>query len=335
MDIDIEKIEDESYKLGMGEDFGKKTESDNDKTDATIINEQMDFTYDTKVIGNIKNDNLYADPENKDFIWPENYIRINHVRWADTVLGSTASNPVIFVESFDGKTNNFDTIEFRPDKESYEADKIFVSPLIQSFIDSPFCDVAMVDRETQRYMAKVDAENLRYAAFVKSYDPEEQRLFQEWKQGTQTLNDDDEGKENTNFYANTDGTPRSVWQLLSEATTEDLFKFKLDIFEQEVVQNSENKDLRSKIRKAKSISEVCMYFQMLLNDDGTEQTTPSLLEIIQSSTPEDLFKLKLEIFETEAVQNSENRKLRSKIRKAESVSAVFAAYDEILNDTNS
>ena len=54
---------------------------------------------------------------------------------------------------------------------------------------------------------------------------------------------------------------------MSGATTEDLFKFKLDIFEQEVVQNSENRELRSKIRKAKSICEVCAAYQQLLDEE--------------------------------------------------------------------
>ena len=61
---------------------------------------------------------------------------------------------------------------------------------------------------------------------------------------------------------------KTVWQILSEATTEDLFKFKLDIFEQEIVQNSENRDLRSKIRKAKSICEVCGAYQELIDSEN-------------------------------------------------------------------
>ena len=77
------------------------------------------------------------------------------------------------------------------------------------------------------------------------YDPEENRIFEEWKQGRI----DEEG-ENTNFDQ---VNPKSVWELLSEATTEDLFKFKLDIFEQEVVQNSEDRELRSKIKDEKVI----------------------------------------------------------------------------------
>ena len=336
--MDIEQIEDESQKLGPQEtpESVMSVENTNDGNDPSYVNSGIGFSYDTKIIGTIKDDNAYADPNNSEFVWPEGYIRVNHVRWMDTINGSTASDPFISVENFDGTTHKVDVIQFRPDKESYEADKILITPIVKAFIESPFCDASMIDRETQRYMAKIDEENMRYYAFVQSYDPEEQRLFQEWKNGTnaQTANDEPD-KENTNFYANTDGTPRSVWELLSEATTEDLFKFKLDIFEQEVVQNSENKELRSKIRKAKSISEVCMYFQMLLNDDGTEQQKPSLLEVIQQSTPEDLFKLKLEIFETEAVQNSENRDLRSKIRKSESVTSVFSAYDAILNDKTS
>ena len=74
----------------------------------------------------------------------------------------------------------------------------------------------------------------------------------------------------TNFDTVSESEPRSVWELLSQATTEDLFKFKLDIFEQEVVQNSEDRELRGKIRKAKSICEVCAAYQNLLDAETTE-----------------------------------------------------------------
>ena len=99
--------------------------------------------------------------------------------------------------------------------------------------------------------------------FKKYYNPEEQRLFEEWK-----MNRDSDEDENSNFTQEDKNVePRSVWELLSEATTEDLFKFKLDIFEQEVVQNSEDRELRSKIRKAKSICEVCAAYQTLLDNE--------------------------------------------------------------------
>ena len=224
------------------------------------MNELIGFNYDTTVVGNISKDNEYANPDNNEFIWPEGYIRINTVRWADSVQGVNAKNPMLHVESFDGKTMNLDIIEYRNSKEEYEKDNLLITPIVSSFLDSPFCDPEMINRETQRYLVKLDEERIRYEAFKKTYDPEENRLFEEWKQGRF----DEEG-ENTNFDQ---VNPKSVWELLSEATTEDLFKFKLDIFEQEVVQNSEDRELRSKIRKAKSICEVCAAYQTLLDNES-------------------------------------------------------------------
>ena len=101
------------------------------------------------------------------------------------------------------------------------------------------------------------------STFRKSFDPEEQRQFEEFKSNKS------EKIEDTNF---TEPDRKSVWEVMSGATTEDLFKFKLDIFEQEVVQNSENRELRSKIRKAKSICEVCAAYQTLLDEEtGSEE----------------------------------------------------------------
>lgn len=223
------------------------------------MNELIGFNYDTTVVGNITKDNEYANPDNNEFIWPEGYIRINTVRWADSVQGVNAKNPMLHVESFNGKTMNLDIIDYRNSKEEYEKDDLLITPLISSFLDSPFCSPGMIDRETERYLVKLAEEKRRYDAFTKTYDPEEQRLFEEWK-----LNrGNDYEDENTNFGQS---NPKSVWELLSEATTEDLFKFKLDIFEQEVVQNSEDRELRSKIRKAKSICEVCAAYQTLLDN---------------------------------------------------------------------
>ena len=225
------------------------------------MNELIGFEYDSTVVGNITKDNEYANPDNKEFIWPEGYIRINTVRWADSVQGVNAENPMLHVESFNGETMNLDIIEYRNSKEEYEKNNILITPIVSSFLDSPFCDPEMINRETQRYLVKLDEERIRYDAFTKTYDPEEHRLFEEWKQGRF---DNEEG-ENTNFDQ---VNPKSVWELLSEATTEDLFKFKLDIFEQEVVQNSEDRELRSKIRKAKSICEVCAAYQTLLDNES-------------------------------------------------------------------
>ena len=231
------------------------------------INEALGYEYDTSVVGNITKDNEYADPNNNEFIWPEGYIRVNTVRWIDSIQGPNASDPMIHVESFNGIKLQLDIIQCRYSKEEFESENIHISPIHQAFLDSPFNDIDMINRETERYFVKLDEEKNRYSAFKKSFNPEEHRLFEEWKMNR------DSAEENENVNSNfnqSDVEPRSVWQLLSEASTEDLFKFKLDIFEQEVVQNSEDKELRSKIRKSKSICEVCAAYQSILDNESNK-----------------------------------------------------------------
>ena len=242
--------------------------------EATIddLNKALEFDYDTSVIGSTSKDNFYADPNNDEFIWPEDYVRINTVRWADMITGPNSPNPNLFVESFDGRINNLDLIPYKPTKEDYDKAGTPVSILIKSFLESPFNDIEMITRETTRYANKIEAEQKRYNAFIATYDPEEQRLFEEWKSGKSETNESTKTIDpvETNFDTVSESEPRSVWELLSQATTEDLFKFKLDIFEQEVVQNSEDRELRGKIRKAKSICEVCAAYQNLLDAETTE-----------------------------------------------------------------
>ena len=232
------------------------------------VNDALGYEYDTSIVGNITKDNEYADPTNLEFVWPEGYIRVNTARWADTVQGPNAVDPMIHVESFNGKQLHIDIIPCRHTKEAYNDELIHISPIIQAFLDSPFNDTEMINRETERFLVKLDEEQKRYEAFRKSFNPEEQRLFEEWKQRKDSEEVEDES---SNFNkTNENDEPRSVWELLSEATTEDLFKFKLDIFEQEVVQNSEDRELRSKIRKAKSICEVCAAYQTLLDNESNK-----------------------------------------------------------------
>ena len=47
---------------------------------------------------------------------------------------------------------------------------------------------------------------------------------------------------------------------LENLETESLFKLKLEIFEQEIVQNSENREIRTYIRKSKNVIELMHYY---------------------------------------------------------------------------
>lgn len=219
------------------------------------------FEYDTNLIGDTNSDTEYADIENKEFIWPENTFRINTARWLDSELGFNHPDRPVQVEAFNGTEVQFHVIFYKTEEEIDEDYKN--SQLHKAFIESPFYDVAILDRETGRYLDALDKTNEAFNAFRKSFIAEEQREFEEFKANKGKTTED------TNF---TEPDRKSVWEVMSGATTEDLFKFKLDIFEQEVVQNSENKDLRSKIRKAKSICEVCAAYQTLLDEEtGSEE----------------------------------------------------------------
>jgi hypothetical protein len=229
--------------------------------------ETIEFKYNVSLIGSTDKDKEYVDPDNKEMIWPEGHIRINHARWQNSTLGINDPNRSVHLETFDGEKIEFHSIQFfLPEELEKEKPAVKDSPMMKAFTGSPFYDVSVIDTETGRYLNAMDATTYAFQAWRKSFNPEEQQLFQEWKKGR---GDFSEVPENSNFETNST-EPRSVWQLLSEATTEDLFKFKLDVFEQEVVQNSENRELRSKIRKSKSICEVCAAYQALLDEESEE-----------------------------------------------------------------
>ena len=219
------------------------------------------FNYDQNLVGDLEHDTEYADENNSEFLWPEGQLRINSARWMDTELGFNTPERPVFLEVFNGKTIENHVINFKTPDEI--TDDYLSSPLHKAFCQSAFNDVSIIDRETARYQTAVEDTTEAFTAFRASFDPILEREFIEWKEAKK------QGEVSTNFETpeEPESSPRSVWELLSEATTEDLFKFKLDIFEQEVVQNSENRELRSKIRKAKSICEVCAAYQQLLDEE--------------------------------------------------------------------
>ena len=234
--------------------------------------ETIDFKYNVSLIGATDKDKEYVDPDNKEMIWPEGHIRINHARWKNSALGINDPNRLVHLETFDGEKIEFHSIQyFHPEELEKEKPAVKDSPMMKAFTSSPFYDVSVIDTETGRYLNAMDATTYAFQAWRKSFNPVEQKQYQEWKRNK--INDtEDIEPSNFNTEESAPAEPRSVWELLSEATTEDLFKFKLDVFEQEVVQNSENRELRSKIRKSKSICEVCAAYQALLDEESPEET---------------------------------------------------------------
>jgi len=130
-----------------------------------------------------------------------------------------------------------------------------------------------------------------------------------------------------------------TWVSIKNASTEELFQTKLEIFESTPVQESDNKTYRSNIRKASSIVEA-MYWYYLIVDKSDEvagqglaprgelpENIDTLLEDIHSDA---ILKYKLQIFERENVKYSENKKAKAEIRKANNLVELFAAYAELI-----
>ena len=132
-----------------------------------------------------------------------------------------------------------------------------------------------------------------------------------------------------------DETRPITWDSIRNASTEELFQTKLEIFESPPVQECENKEYRQNIRKASSIIEAMYWYYLIVNGDVPEDTAekiPTNIEVLLGGSSEQIFKWKLQLFEKENVQNSENKDARSRIRKAEDLVSLFAAYSEILNE---
>ena len=233
----------------------------------TDSSKSIGFEYDKNLIGDTSKDSQFADENNKVDIWPEGLIRINHARWMNSDLGFNDPERLVQLEIFNGINVENHTIQyFTPTELKEQKEAIKNAPMMKTFCESHFYDVAIIDRETARYLNALDSTQEAWLAFRKSFNAEEQRKFEEWKNSKES---DETYPKNTNF---TEPERKSVWEVMSGATTEDLFKFKLDIFEQQVVQDSENRELRSKIRKAKSICEVCAAYQELLDLEVVAET---------------------------------------------------------------
>ncbi len=144
-----------------------------------------------------------------------------------------------------------------------------------------------------------------------------------------------EYKRNGNLKVETiDETQPISWESIRSASTEELFQTKLEIFESPPVQESENKEYRSNIRKSASIIEAMYWYYLIVNDvkatESEEKVPENIDSLLEDIPSEAIFKWKLQLFEKEGVQNSENKKARSKIRKANNLVELISAYAEIV-----
>ena len=136
---------------------------------------------------------------NNDFLWPEGSYRINTARWMDSNLGFNSPDRPVQLEVFTGEKIEMHVIHYRTEDEIKNDSTILEAPLYKAFHESPFNDVSIIDRETGRYLDAMDKTHEAFTAFRKSFDANEQRLFEEWKK------EKSEGvseSENTNFDQN-------------------------------------------------------------------------------------------------------------------------------------
>jgi len=147
-----------------------------------------------------------------------------------------------------------------------------------------------------------------------------------------------EYKMNGNLNVETiDETKPISWESIRDASTEELFQTKLEIFESPPVQESENKEYRSNIRKSPSIIEAMYWYYLIVNNaeasttTSTEDKLPENIDILLDDIPSDaIFKYKLQIFEKENVQNSKNKKARAEIRKSTNLVELFSSYAKLV-----
>lgn len=141
-------------------------------------------------------------------------------------------------------------------------------------------------------------------------------------------------KENGNLEVQViDQSTPLTFEGIRTATVEELFQTKLEIFESPPVQETDQKEYRANIRKSQSIIEAIYWYYLIANDVKAAETGGGDIENLLEMNSEKLFKYKLQLFEREEVQNSENKEARSKIRKAVDLVDMLVGYNEILKET--
>ena len=142
-----------------------------------------------------------------------------------------------------------------------------------------------------------------------------------------------EEKKNNDLETETiDETKPITWESIKNASTEELFQTKLEIFESPSVQETENQKYRGNIRKASSIVEAMYWYHLIVNDwesIGTDipENINMLIEDIHSDA---ILKYKLQIFEREEVKYSKNKKARAEIRKSTNLVELFSSYAKLV-----
>jgi hypothetical protein len=234
------------------------------------------------------------------------------------------------------KTPNFEDpdnplqIRFReiPDGEDVDKPNPTIEVQIIETQKETFCVRALLDALPDDSVYKTFSLIEKHSSDYHATIAKREQDFEEWL----------EYKRNGNLKVETINETKPItWESIRNASTEELFQTKLEIFESPPVQETEKKEYRSAIRKADSIIEAMYWYYLIVNDiepsESTVEKIPEDINPLLDDVPvESIFKWKLQIFEREEVQNSENKKARSKIRKATNLLELFSAYAELNED---
>lgn len=113
----------------------------------------------------------------------------------------------------------------------------------------------------------------------------------------------------------------------------DMLKRVLDVFSYEDILNNSHARLQIVHNFMKNLDD---FIKGREGEEITEEekSTTVSLDYLKTMPTQDLFKLKLEIFEDERVQNSENRELRSNIRKSKDAIELLYNFYLIINQAD-
>ena len=109
----------------------------------------------------------------------------------------------------------------------------------------------------------------------------------------------------------------------------DLYNKAIEIYTLEGIMRNTYERFEATVKFARNVEE---YIESKYNEDKMIIEKSFNLNTLEELSTEDLFKLKLEIFEKEEVQNSENRELRSAIRKSKNAIELIYNYYLIIKD---
>ena len=201
------------------------------------------------------------------------------------------------------KTPNFEEpdnplqIRFREIPEGEDVDK--PHPTIEVQIietqKETFCVRALLDALPEDSVYKTFSLIEKHSSDYHAAITKRETDFEEWL----------EYKRNGNLKIETiDDTKPITWESIRNASTEELFQTKLEIFESPPVQDSENKEYRANIRKSSSIIEAMYWYYLIVNN--VESSAVPVEKI-----PEDINAL-LDDTPSESILNGNYRFLKEK-----------------------